>query len=229
LATSGGSPADYNLCELRLSSSRMTPYLAAAGGDKQRAIRLYEWNVDVSGALYESLAVVEVVVRNAIHDQMTAWHDEQQLAGCWLDDPNNLLEPRAQDDIQTAKGRAARVQRGGRRSVSPAVPPPVGAVVAELTFGFWRYLLASRYEHTLWLHAVRHGFPQIAGMRERIYRPMSRLHTVRNRIAHLEPIHSRDLILEDRDIDQVIRAVCPKTATWAASRRRLKTLATTRP
>jgi len=229
LATPNGSSADYNLCELRLSSSRMAPYLAAAHGDKQRAVRLYEWNVAASGALYEGLAFLEVVVRNAVHDQMTAWHGAQLLPGTWLDDPNGLLEPRAQDDIRTARERAERIQRGGRRSAAPTPPPPVGAVVAELNFGFWRYLLASRYEHTLWLRAVRHGFPRVAGMRDRVFRPMSRLHMVRNRIAHLEPIHGRDLVLDDRDIDQVIRAVCPKTAAWAASHRRLKALATTRP
>jgi hypothetical protein len=66
-------------------------------------------------------------------------------------------------------------------------------------------------------------------MRERVYRPMSRLHTVRNRIAHLESSHGRDLARDDRDIDQVIRSVCPKTANWAASRRRLKALAAARP
>ncbi len=101
--------------------------------------------------------------------------------------------------------------------------------MAELNFGFWRYLLAPRYEHTLWLHAIRHGFPQVDGARERIFKPISRLHLVRNRIAHLEPIHSRDLMRDDRDIDEVIRAVCPKTADWAASRRRLRALAATRP
>jgi hypothetical protein len=36
-----------------------------------------------------------------------------------------------------------------------------GKVVAELTFGFWRYILAGTYQATLWSPALRHAFPHL--------------------------------------------------------------------
>ncbi|HXL93420.1 MAG TPA: hypothetical protein VN969_31200 [Streptosporangiaceae bacterium] len=38
----------------------------------------------------------------------------------------------------------------------PVVP---GKVVAELHFGFWRYLLASKYYTALWVPALSAAFP----------------------------------------------------------------------
>lgn len=221
--------ATFDLRVTRLSAPRMASYLYAAKNDRRRALGLYEWNVAASGALYEALAVVEVVVRNAIHSQLTAWHEREQRPGTWMDDPLGILAKRATDDIARATERA-QAWRRVRGSWQPTRPhPPVGAVVAELSFGFWRYLLASRYEHTLWLAAIRHGFPHVHGKRTVVDVPLRRLHELRNRIAHLEPIISRRLERDEADIDAVIRAVCPRTAEWAASLRRINTLRAAKP
>jgi hypothetical protein len=235
VASVGSSSPDYSVCESRLSGARMGSYLAAADGDHEHAVRLYEWNIKASGALYEALTMLEVVLRNAIHDQLTDWHIAQKLPGTWLDNPSNLLEDKAKDDLGTALRRAQQWKRVRdpqtlRIAYVPSRPtPPVGAVVAELGFGFWRFLLASRYEHTLWLHAVRHGFPGAKGDRTRIERPVTRLHLARNRIAHLEPILDRDLAADERSINNVIKSVCPATANWAATQRRLLDVLAERP
>jgi hypothetical protein len=229
VASVGGSAPDYSLCESRLSSARLGSYLASAGGDRNRAIDLYEWNVEASGALYEAMTFLEVVLRNSIHDQLTAWHASQGLPGTWLDDSNKLLEEKARGDIGTAFRRAQQWRRVRGVQVANRPAPPIGAVVAELNFGFWRFLLASRYEHTLWLGAMRHGFPGAQGDRVRVEKPVRRLHEARNRIAHLEPILKRDLARDERDINYVIQSICPKTALWAAGQRRLLAVSAKRP
>lgn len=44
---------DAALIAAALSPERLAPYLRATGGDLTAALRLYEWNLAVSGALYE--------------------------------------------------------------------------------------------------------------------------------------------------------------------------------
>jgi hypothetical protein len=61
-------------------------------------------------------------------------------------------------------------------------------VIAELTFGFWRYLSSAAHEVPLWrpyLH--RAGTSRIA-----VDAPVTRLHRPRNRAAHHEPLLHRD-------------------------------------
>ncbi|RAN71124.1 hypothetical protein B5P43_34320 [Bacillus sp. SRB_336] len=51
----------------RLSPPRLAPYLDTAGS-LQGAVRLYRWNVELSGAVYEALHIFEVVLRNAMDE-----------------------------------------------------------------------------------------------------------------------------------------------------------------
>ncbi|ELB86058.1 hypothetical protein Rwratislav_46905, partial [Rhodococcus wratislaviensis IFP 2016] len=54
-------------------------------------------------------------------------------------------------------------------------------------FGFWRFLHSRSYEATLWTPSLRHAYPhQTPRRRSDVY---NHLNTLRNRIAHHEPIH----------------------------------------
>lgn len=55
----GSSSAQTASIISALSSERIAPYRAATHGDDAAALRLYEWNMAVSGALYEALGVME--------------------------------------------------------------------------------------------------------------------------------------------------------------------------
>lgn len=56
-----------------LSAPRLKPYVAAAGSVSQ-AMRLYRWNLELSGAIHEALGVVEVTMRNSIDMQLQIWN-----------------------------------------------------------------------------------------------------------------------------------------------------------
>ena len=206
----------------------MATYALASRGDTAKTVALYEWNIAASGALYEALAVIEVVVRNAVHDRLEAWHRTQGDAGTWLDDPRHRLERRAVLDIANARERA-QSWRKIRGKLQPTRPvPPVGAIVAELNFGFWRFLLARRYEGTLWTHAIRHGFPGARSRRD-VEDPLARLHGLRNRVAHLEPIFTRDLGRDEAAMSNVLDSICPATGGWARALRRVRDMDACRP
>jgi hypothetical protein len=103
--------------------------------------------------------------------------------------------------------------RRARRGISSTAVPS-GKIVAELPFGFWRYLLAKRYSATLW-PAIRHGFPQLPGRdRARLERPVIRLHQLRNRIAHHEPLIRENLPARLADLEYILDAIDPALRRW---------------
>jgi len=93
-------------------------------------------------ALYWQIGnkILEVVLGNALHEQLASWHGAQQLPGGWYDDPAGALDRHRRDDIAAVR---VRIRREGKAEAP-------GKVVAELMFGFWRFLLDKRYEPTLW-------------------------------------------------------------------------------
>jgi hypothetical protein len=103
-----------------------------------------------------------------------------------------------------------------------------GRVVAELPFGFWRYLLASRYERTLWRTRLYRAFPG-QGRRQAVYAKFAGLHQLRNRVAHHEPVHNRPLARLQDDALLVAEWTCPATRTWIAARSAVPRLLASRP
>jgi hypothetical protein len=209
-----------SLLRQRLSPERLGPYERACDRDTSRAVVLYEWNGEVSAAFHEILGLLEVVLRNALHDQLTAWHDRRGRRGRWYDDPDGILETHRRRDIAEAR---SRLDRDGK-----AANP--GRVVAELTFGFWRYLLARRYETTLWTPALRHAFPNLRpARRATLYSPIKDLVRLRNRIAHHEPIHNRPLAVLHDDLLRVAGHIDSRIEGWIRGRSRVPELLRSQP
>lgn len=111
--------------------------------------------------------------------------------------------------------------------------PHEGRVVAELTFGFWRYLLIARYEHSLWNPAIRAKFSALGHLsgtdsRRQVYDRVENLNYLRNRVAHHEPIYEPFVMPNGNrigpqdvltDAIEAISWANPKAATWIANRR----------
>ena len=152
----------------------------ANGGNLLRALELYKWNIALSGALFEAIAVVEVVVRNEIDNNLTTWANS--LGADWMD--ITPLDEKGRADIAKARSRNAK-------------NPSHGKVLAELNFGFWRFLVANRYLHTIWIPSMNSAFPHLRGhpgeRRKVVERSIERLWFLRNRIGHHEPIHTRNV------------------------------------
>ncbi|MFJ4674043.1 hypothetical protein [Kitasatospora purpeofusca] len=218
-----------HLLERRLSPSRFGPYLAAAG-THAAAVDLYRWNMSASGAAYEALHLVEVVVRNAIHTELEAWHAKQGNGASWLTAPPPVLTSKAKDDLVKAEEQARRSieKRCRRLRIAPVPAPNPDDVVAQLTFGFWRYMVARRYTHNLWLNAIRFSFPGAPNLQS-VEKPLIQLHALRNRIAHLEPIHSEDLRARRREMLQIVGYVDPRVQSWFSTVERVQEAINTRP
>jgi hypothetical protein len=164
------------------------------------------------------LGAFEVTLRNALHAQLTAWHG--QRAGAWYYDPRRVLSEKSREDVQAARDRVRRLNR----------PETPGRVIAELGFGFWRFLLASQYEKTLWTPYLRHGFPYLRPQsRRNVHDRVARLNQLRNRVAHHEPIHGRDLARDHADLLLVATWIHPTVGEWLAGLSRVPAVLASRP
>ncbi|WIE72310.1 hypothetical protein [Curtobacterium sp. MCJR17_020] len=204
-----------------LTRERLRSYFRALPDDA-RAVRLYEWNMRAAAAVMELTGAVEVVVRNAADVQLRAWATARRPGSSWLDVVP--LDAQGRNDLVVARRRATR---GGKRAEVH------GRVVAELSFGFWRYLFESRYLTALWTPALHRAFPHgpaDALTRQREVRTrMQQLHFVRNRAAHHEPIHGRDLRRDHDYAIELLGWIQPGAAAWAQDVTMLGTVLDARP
>ena len=178
--------------EAWLSGPRFAVYLAATGADRDRALALYEWNAQLSSALMHDLAHVEVGLRNAYDVALSArWPGPPHwtLAADTVFAPVYRTRGRRRVDVNDKPRNSLRhaiANAGG-----PAAPP--GKIVAELMFGFWRYLSSAAHEKTLWVPALHRAFPPGTDRALHVDGPVGRLHDLRNRVAHHEPLLTTDV------------------------------------
>ncbi|NJP65184.1 Abi family protein [Streptomyces spiramenti] len=213
-------PSDGKALIELISPDRMSPYLAACGGDATAALALYRWNSNISAAFFEPIGHLEIMLRNALDAQLVARQERRGRATEWYIDQQVPLSSRARADIAQARDRAGR---GGTSAT------PRGKVIAELSFGFWRFLLARQYKTTLWPDLAG-AFPYAPNRAvTTVEDPIKRLHTFRNRIAHHEGIWH--MPLEDRrnDIHAVLGFITPLAATWVADTSRINDILARRP
>lgn len=210
----------FETLAIRLSPERLGPYKKVGAIGTQRAITLYKWNVDISAEFYKCLSFVEVVLRNALSSEFSRFHAELGRAGSWLTDTEIVWSHQQRESVQGASDLLRR--QGKEVSTSGLVP--------LLNFGFWRYLMTKRYLATYWSPVLCRVFP---GVNEDESRPLidrlGRLHHLRNRIAHHEPIFGRRLDLDHRDCLLVLGAICPVTARWVESQSRVPEVLAARP
>lgn len=219
-----------------LSAPRLGPYLTLSGGSVQSAVRLYQWNVKLSGAVYETLHVVEVAFRNAIDQRLCQWNAAQinrrtgQLHSSeWVLDPSHLLQRLLASDLNAARRRARVAVKAGEpggRSVTH------DDVVAQLTFGTWRYLLPGTDpgRQLLWNKSLCQAFPYLALPPQDLVSKIDGIYRLRNRVAHLEPVLRGDLVRDQyNNMRDVLEAIDPALKDWFISNQRVTRTLRTRP
>lgn len=188
-----------------MSEPRFAPYLAAAHSDVH-AVELYRWNTLLSGAFYELLQHTEVVMRNAMDRELRRHAVSQGIRDSWLDAPS-LLTPHMIERVDKA--------RAYRRQMNK--PAGHDDLVSELSYGFWRQLLVKAQMHKLWVPALHAAFPNLVGDPKQVRKAVHRTFILRNRIAHHEPIHQRDLMSDRKDCIEIVSWIDRDAKTWVKS------------
>eukprot|EP01037_Dinobryon_pediforme_P005266 gene5266-5319_t len=137
-----------------LSRARMSTYASLAGDDPAAALRLYERNMRMSEAFYTPLQCLEVCLRNKLHDRLSEVYGDR-----WFEDPRIGFAPGVLKSIALAAGTVCKAGK--------ALTP--GAIVAELSFGFWVGILATTYDETLWRRSLARAFrPDGRGLKRQV-------------------------------------------------------------
>lgn len=206
-----------------LSRDRIAKYLRATQGNLQSALALYNWNTAVSAAFYGPLQWLEVTLRNSFDKCLVEEYGHE-----WYLQEGVGLDSLAIQKVNAAKGQI--VTKGHTVTHS--------RMIAELPFGFWTSLLGpggmlpateeelaegedpptrkkANYEMTLWRPALRKSFPY----RKRLPKKEAResldyMRTLRNRVAHHEPIFQRDLHADHAQILRVTGWTSPAARAW---------------
>lgn len=198
-----------------LSTPRLSTYTAACNGDIKQAVELYQWNLEVSGAIFPSIHYFEVALRNTMDTRLTKVFGTAGQS--WFDRTDIGLTDKARNKIAMAK----RYVTGAGHTVTH------GHVIAELTLGFWWSLLAEGYNDTLWAPALRAGF-QNARVR-RLHDAVDEIRKLRNRVAHHEPLIHHDVEAEYARILATAEYISPRLAWWIDATSSLSSVLARRP
>jgi len=63
-----------------------------------------------------------------------------------------------------------------------------GKVIAELSFGFWTNLIATRFQQSLWIPCLHRAFPNCRLASSAVHRRLETIQRLRNRVAHHERV-----------------------------------------
>lgn len=129
------TPQINQALEKAISKDRLAKYLAHTFGNLDEALALYERNCRLSEAFYTPLQCLEVCLRNHVNDVLC-----NDYGADWFQNGNPHLKPDALIKITAAISQLTQNQK----------PITTGAVVAELSFGFWVGLMGTGYDATLW-------------------------------------------------------------------------------
>lgn len=98
--------------------------------------------------------------------------------------------------------------------------PTAGKVVAELKFAFWRHLFVKGQQARIWDPELASAFPgydrtlTLSQARASLFDDIDAIRKFRNRIAHHEPIFSRNLSEDHQRIRRLIEWRRPGAAAW---------------
>lgn len=192
-----------------ISLPRISTYETATGGevyDSMKALDLYAWNANVSGALLIPLHICEVAIRNAVSEAIEHVYGDQWVWSLGFE--RSLPNP--------SKGFSPKKDLLNARQNQMST----GKVIPELKFAFWQNIFTSRHDQRFWNPYLATIFPNmdmsksVQVRRKSIYDELEQIRRLRNRIAHHEPIFTRNLTDDYHKILKLISYRCLVTAKW---------------
>ncbi|MBQ9213543.1 MAG: Abi family protein [Bacteroidales bacterium] len=175
----------YKDFEKILSQKRMNRYLAACNGDTRKAMTLYRYNLQLSQEAFTIISCFEVALRNAIDANLIPtfgqeWLKDSVMQGGIFTNRNTI---KSFENISHALNK---LRSNGTYSHSK--------LLAAMDFGVWKYMFSPvQFRLTgsrllqIFPNKAR-STPQIQYNHSYIFNELDKINTLRNRIAHHEPI-----------------------------------------
>jgi hypothetical protein len=213
---------------------RLGTYTALCGNDPYRVLELYKWNLELAAAFQQVLAITEVALRNALDEQLQTWNaaQPQSLDGIthsrdWLVNPARPLNSLTRASRSKAKKHAEEAD-AGRDAAHPRKGTAIthDDMLAQITFGVWPKLLPTQDSSDpnhhgrkiLWQQALCHAFPYNINDPDGLIvaSRAARLHSLRNRVSHMEPLFGVNVIARHNDALRLLGAINPHLRDWCS-------------
>ncbi len=166
-----------------ITPPRMNRYLMACNGNSRLAMTLYRKNLKLSQELFTVISCFEIALRNAIDK-----HYSSTLGNNWL---QNTAQTGGIFDTNNCRLTKSSIDHA-LSSLNTAYTH--NKLVAELGFGFWRYMF-SNHQFIAAGQTLLQIFPAkptstqaIHYNANYIFSELAKLNNPRNRMAHHEPI-----------------------------------------
>ncbi len=165
-----------------MTNARMNRYLLASDGNTRKAMTLYRKNLQLTQELFTIISCFEVALRNGIDATVTNslgndWLRDASSKGGAFDNPKCRL---TRDNINVTLNKLHSYSHF--------------KLVAELGFGFWRFMFAQNQFNATGRILLRVfplkpiSTPSIQYNNIYIFNQLAQLNDIRNRMAHHEPI-----------------------------------------
>ena len=121
-----------------ISVDRLSSYKYDDNDSIDLILSRYIYNVQISESFYPVIAALEIALRNRLHNAVAILK-----GGNWLleeIDNQNILSENERNILLEAYKKLKRKHN----------TPSTGAIIAELTFGFWVNLCKKSYKNSLW-------------------------------------------------------------------------------
>lgn len=205
---------DWSDLEKHFSAARLGRYRASCNGDVARAAKAYVNNMLLAEATMPMLNVLEIALKNGVHQRLITLYKRSDWWDSWVSDPSFAWQVR---EVVSAK---AKLQRRAE-----ALTPD--KIIAELPFGFWSSLFNVQFQTILWkdLRLIFPRCPKPQRQRHTVSSALNQIREPRNRVFH----HEQLLWLSPSLIDlhgkaiEVVGWIDQKLPPWLASYDRLPT------
>lgn len=205
-----------------LTPSRLAPYLHESQGDESKALQLYAWNASMAAACMETLAYVEVMLRNAVDRELALYAREDTRRIPWF------MIPTITGSSHASITRSVDETRARLRGLSPHRDSR-DQIIAGLSFGFWPQLFGPKHED-LWRAALNKAIPGAdRHLRKSVSAKLDRLRPFRNRLAHHDSLLAQDIMFHLEEMLTLVEWIEPDARRWLEKRERVSAVYRTRP
>jgi hypothetical protein len=204
--------------ERTISKARLRPYLKSSGHDRERAFKLYLWNVMIGQSFHFPLQAVEISLRNSISSVFVSIYGQKW----WRESTaKQFLDEWAIDELATARKRLSRKR----------IRPTPDEMVSRMSFGFWVATLAPQYKPKIWSKHLMAAFPYLPSgtTQQVIYARANKALELRNKIFHHEPLIDRNLLVYHSELMELLKWICPKSQLWIKAHCSIPTVARNKP
>ena len=173
----------YSVFEKIMSRPRMSRYVTACSNDSRKAMTLYRLNLKLSQELFTIISCFEIALRNAIDNHYSSIYGNN-----WLRDSvsgsgmfNNNRCRKTGNIVNRVLGKLNNNYAHSK-------------LIAEMDFGFWRYLFSQPQFYSGGQSLLRifpakpRSSPTIQYNHRYVFNELEKINDVRNRIAHHEPV-----------------------------------------